>query len=416
MNNLFFKPTVTLLMLSSLVTACSPPLTPRTSPTTIPSLTPIQTSTTSPSLIPTATARTCTGTCSFKFIHPGALDSKAELDFVKTQIQAGEQPWKGEYDKLRRSSAASRPPHGLTYINSNNGDATTSRDDAIGAYTQALLWTYSGDDIYAERAIAILNSWSNLQGFTAGSEQDKLQAGWIGAIFAPAAEIMREYPGWATADIANLQAMFERAFYPQLNTASFWNGNVDLTQIDGMIAIAVFNEDEDAFNAAIERWHVRTRSYFYLASDGTVPSIKGDGGNVQGFWSNPTAWVDGLTQETCRDNGHHTQFAMGSALHAAEAAWHQGIDLYTGETERYAAVLELLATQLLTGDMQGTCANNTAQSNDLYDTWEVGYNHYHNRMGIALPQTDQLIRTQIRPKAPSAVWNLAYETLTHAGN
>ena len=414
MKNLFFKLMVTMLLLSNLVTACGAPLTPTTSPTTSPSVTPAQISTIGPSLTPTLMA--CASNCSFRFIHPGALDSKGELTFVKAQIQAGEQPWKDEYDKLQRSSAATRIPHGLTHINSNDVDATTSRDDAIGAYSQALLWYYSGDDLYAERATAILNSWSNLQGFTAGSEQDKLQAGWIGAIFAYSAEIMREYPGWTETDIANLQTMFERAFYPQLNTASFWNGNVDLTQIDAMMAIAVFNEDEDEFNTAIERWHARTNSYFYLESDVVVPSINGDGGYVQGFWSNPTAWIDGLTQETCRDNGHHTQFAIGSALHAAEVAWHQGVDLYKGETERYTAALELLATQLLTGDMQGICANNTAQSNDLYDTWEIGFNHYHNRMGIDLPQTDQLIRNQIRPKAPRAVWNLVYETLTHAGN
>jgi hypothetical protein len=348
------------------------------------------------------------------FVHPGALDAKQELDFVKAQIQAGIQPWKGEYDRLLASAEARRRPHGLKEIDSQGSAANTSRDDAIAAYAQALLWYYSGDETYAKRSIAILNSWAGLQSFTAGSDQDKLQAGWIGAVFAPAAEIMRLYPGWAATDITALQAMFRRAFYPKLNSASSWNGNVDLTQIDAMMAIAVFNEDLDLFNAGIERWRRRTRSYFYLEADGVVPRINGDGNNVQSFWSQPTAWVDGLTQETCRDNGHHAQFALGSALHAAEVAWHQGVDLYSAETQRYTAALELMATQLVKGDMQGTCADNTP-TKSLFDTWEVGYNHYHNRMGIDLPQTRALIETKIRPKAPRAVWNLAYETLTHAG-
>ena len=64
--------------------------------------------------------------------------------------------------------------------------------------------------------------------------------------------------------------------------------------------------------------------------------------------------------------------------------------------------------------MQGTCANNVTTT-DIYDIWEVGYNRFHNRMGRDLPQTRKLIETQIRPSAPRAVWNLAYETLTHAG-
>ena len=33
-----------------------------------------------------------------------------------------------------------------------------------------------------------------------------------------------------------------------LMTASAWNGNVDLTQIDAMLGIAVFNEDQALFD------------------------------------------------------------------------------------------------------------------------------------------------------------------------
>ncbi len=347
------------------------------------------------------------------FVHPGALNSKAELDFVKAQIQAGAQPWKDEFDRVVSSSYAARDPHGLANIDSADDGANVSRDDAIASYTQALVWYFTDDAAYSERSIAILNSWSRLQGFTAGSEQDRLQAGWIGAVFAPAAEIMRGYSGWAASDIEDLQSMFRRAFYPQLNTASFWNGNVDLTQIDAMMAIAVFNEDEAAFNAGIERLRARSRGYFYLASDGAKPApIAGDGGDPQAFWSNPTRWIDGLTQETCRDNGHHVQYALGSALHAAEVAWHQGVDVYAEHQERYTAAMELMATQLLTGSMQGVCSDDVS-TRSRYDMWEVGYNHYHNRVGVALPNTRKLILEQIRPEAPRAVWNLVYETLTH---
>ena len=125
------------------------------------------------------------------FIHPGALDSRAELDFVKARIQTGSPPWQGELERLRQSSYATRFPHGRAEINSKNDDATVSRDDAAAAYTQALLWYFTDDVASAQRSVAILNSWTNLQSFTAGSDQDRLQAGWIGAVMAPAAEIMR---------------------------------------------------------------------------------------------------------------------------------------------------------------------------------------------------------------------------------
>ncbi|MEI7865797.1 MAG: alginate lyase family protein [Chthoniobacterales bacterium] len=349
------------------------------------------------------------------FIHPGAINSKTELDFVKDRIREGAQPWKDEFDQLKGSGYATRGAHGLQYINSDGEDAEASRDDAMAAYAQALMWYFTDEEVYANRSIATLNSWSALQGFIAGSDQDRLQAGWIGSVFASAAEIMRGHPNWSARDVERFQAMFRRAFYPQLTTASTWNGNVDLTQIDGLMAIVVFNEDKEEFQKALDRLKIRNRAYFYLQSDGTQPApIAGDGGDPQSFWSNPKRWVDGLTQETCRDNGHHSQFGIGSALHAAEIAWHQGVDVYGENQERYTAAMELLATQFLSGTMQGVSRDDTPTA-DRYDAWEVGYNHYHNRKGIALPNTEKLIKDQIRVKAPRAICNLVFDMLTHSG-
>ena len=356
-----------------------------------------------------------TSASAMDFIHPGGINSKAELDFVKGRIKAGAQPWQSEFDQIRNSGSATRVAHGLQTINSESKDAEVSRDDAIAAYAQSLLWYFTDEDVYARRSISILNSWSNLEGFTAGSDQDRLQAGWIGSVFASAAEIMRGYPDWEPRDVERFQGMFRRAFYPQLETASTWNGNVDLTQINALMAIAVFNEDKEEFLKALDRLKIRNRAYFYLKSDGPRPSpIAGDGGDPQAFWSNPKRWIDGLTQETCRDNGHHSQFGLGSALHAAEIAWHQGVDVYGENQERYTAAMELLATQFLSGSMQGICKDDTP-TDDRYDAWEVGYNHYHNRKGVVLRNTSKLIAEQIRAKAPRAVCNLVFDMLTHQG-
>lgn len=347
------------------------------------------------------------------FVHPGALDTREELDFVRSRIREGGQPWKGEFERLRTSPLAVRAPHGLATINSAGPDAAVSRDDAIAAYTQALLWYFSGDDAYALRSAAILDSWAPLERFTAGTEQDRLQAGWIGSVFAQAAEIMRGYPGWTPARISAFQSMFRRAFYPQVNTASFWNGNVDLTEIDAMVSIAVFNDDEAEFRAGLERLRARIPAYIYLSSDGPRPRpIRGDSGDFRKFWYYPAQWVDGLTQETCRDNGHHAQYGIGSALHAAEVAWHQGVDVYSENRVRLTAAMELMARQFLSGSMLGV-APNDSPTPDRYDTWEVGYAHFHDRAGLELPQTRRLIVEQIRTRSERATWNIDYETLTH---
>jgi len=346
------------------------------------------------------------------FVHPGALESQAELDFVKSHIKTGKEPWVTEFNRAKNDQMATRTPHGGT--TSCSPDCKDMMDDATGAYVQALLWHYTDDTRYAESAIKILNSWVNFETIQSGPtpSQGNLDAGWVGAVMAPAAELMRDYSKWAKSDIEAVQAMFKKAFYPWLTTMSTWNGNVDLTQIDAGMSMAVFNEDQDLYDMMLARFKRRVPSYFFLEKDGQPPAIDGDGGNWKGFWSNPTKMMDGMTQETCRDNGHHAQFALGTAIHVCEVAFNQGVDLYSEFQERLTAAMELMAKQFNTGSMQGTCSNDQSTT-DRFRTWEIGYSHFHYTSGFALPQTEQLIVNSIRKTAYS-VLNLAWESLSHA--
>ncbi|MBK7456157.1 MAG: alginate lyase family protein [Anaerolineales bacterium] len=168
---------------------------------------------------------------------------------------------------------------------------TAQKNDARKVYANALAWYYTGDVKYAENAINILNVWgTTFEGFPSAEGQNLLQGGWIGSLLGPAAEIMRGYSGWDPADMAKVQTMFRDHFYPVLNTASTWNGNVDLTQIDAMMSIAVFNDDETEFNLGLQRMEARFPAYFYLESDGGVPAIGGDGDDINKFWNSPTEW------------------------------------------------------------------------------------------------------------------------------
>lgn len=345
------------------------------------------------------------------FVHPGGTNGKTDLDYVKTKIANGEEPWVSKLNEVKALATAG------TNSSTAGLDENGQKADGRKVYANVLCWYFTGNDAYANNAKAILKVWANtFPGYTPPApgqgSQAQLNAAWIGALMGSAAEILRGYTAWSSADIGSVQNMFKTKFYPALNQMSTWNGNVDLTQIDAMMNIAVFNDDTTEFNLGLQRFKARVPAYFYLASDIKAPSINGDGGNTNNFWSNPAMWVDGLTQETCRDNNHHAQYGMASALHAAEVAWNQGVDIYTANTNRFKAVLELMAIQLLSGSMQGTCSNNVT-NNDIYNTWEVGYNHYHNRKGISLPNTKLLIMNKVRPIGQSD-WNIFFETLTHA--
>ncbi|ESQ76627.1 alginate lyase family protein [Asticcacaulis sp. AC402] len=346
------------------------------------------------------------------FRHPGALNTESSLDSVRSRIAQHKSPWASALIEVKRKAQPAGPALTVVDARDRNQDSA-SRLEAEKAYANALAWRLTGDQTYSRQAIAILNRWADFRGFVGGTDQDRLHAGWMGVLFGEAAEIMRSSPDWTSDDIAAFQAMFRRAFYPQLAVASRWNGNVDLTQIDALMTIAVFNDDKVEFERGLQRLQTRLPAYIYLETDSAIAPIAGDGGNVDVFWFRPTKWVDGLTQETCRDNGHHAQFGLASALHAAEIAWNQGVDVYATHAKRFTSAMELMSRQLLTGDMQGTCGNATATA-VVFDTFEVGFNHYHNRLGHALPYTERLIIERVRPHGRSEL-NIFYESLTHAG-
>jgi hypothetical protein len=274
----------------------------------------------------------------------------------------------------------------------------------------------TGDVASANGAIATLKSWNGHAPYQGGSVQSALEGAWAATVLAPAAEIMSQYPGWSDADKTATKNMFKTVFLPAMLLMSQWNGNVDLTQIDALLSIAVFLDDQVSFDKGIERLKLRLPAYFYQSTD--APAVR-DYANGKNNWSTlgcwPAKWVDGVTQETCRDNGHHAQFAIAGALSALETAYIQGVDLYTPNQKRMVDAMELMSLQLSSKDMQGTCANNKTTyqhgDDDRYNTLEIGYNHYHNRKGVPMPQTRIEIDKELRNGKQQ--FNMFHETLTN---
>lgn len=351
------------------------------------------------------------------FTHPGGVNGRVELERVRRDIEASPEQWSrsGRYAGL---FALATPYERTAAPRGDQADEGLAKADAHKAYANALAWYYTRDTRYAATAVKIFEVWaSTFEGYrvTPGvSGQSQLNAGWIGALLGSAAEVLRTYPGWSASHQAAVQRMFQTRFYPALDQESTWNGNVDLTQIDALMNIAVFNENEAWLAQAKARLQRRNLRYFFMPGDGAV-----DPGGSNPSWFEPLRWVPGLTQETCRtrpqppnDNGHHVQFALASALRAAEVAWNQGdASVYDDHQERFVAAMELLAAQVRSGDKQGVCKDPIA-TRSLFDTWSIGFNHYHRRRGLALPETERLLATTpARDRASD--WNIFHESLTH---
>ena len=366
-----------------------------------------------------------TVTESHVFIHPGLLNSKAELDFIKAKIKAGAEPWKSAFNKMRSSNfgSLSWTPKPLAVVNARSNDASVENDDATAAYTQALLWYFTDNEAYAKKAVAILNAWSSkLTSHTSNDLQKQLVAAWCGSVFPLAGEILRaSYQKWTSDDINQFSSMLNKAFLPLLVTGNpTYNGNWELSMINALMCIGVFNEDTTTFKRAVFLWRKRVPAYFYLTTDGKSPfrpygtfDLSSENA-IKNYWFNPFKYFDGLCQETLRDYGHHMQMGLASAVNSAEIAFHQGIDLYTENENRIMAAMEFQASPLLGNAVPQDLFLIGFVASDLLPTWEIAYNHFHNRKGFTLPMTDTLIRTKIRPSYFMTMLNMAWESITHA--
>lgn len=394
-----------------------------------------------------------------KFRHPGILSTTEDLDFIKKKIQAGEEPWKSSFEIMKATAEADlnyKPkPHevvssGFLGKGGAEGGAEDLGRDIHAAYVQTLLWIFTGNEQHAENAVKIFDAWTILKAFEGGNWY--LNAAWGGALFAEAGELLRAtYPKWKKEDITKFQQMLSNTYLPVLhNRKSF--GNREFGVINAMMAIGVFNDDRAAFAEGVSHWINYVPNWIYMKEDGPAPTkpvywkegytpsneelAKLDEGlfpdvknswiysdekmlatmkekklgddktycvnyDAKRAWSNApeAAYIDGLCAETFRDLGH-CDLGFVTLSRAAEIAWHQGIDLYSIHDKRIMAFMELYSFHR-TGEILPK-AFYPIMPTGMNLTFEIGYNHYHNRMGNELPNTKRLIEEFIRPTAMTA--------------
>ncbi len=364
------------------------------------------------------------------FEHPGLWHSKENLELIKSKVNANQEPWKSAYEALDADSA-SNPYYGYQvfeetncgFYNDPNIGCNRIVGDAKVAYTCALRWYVSGDVEYAERAIEIIDAWSTTYLRSIG-DNARLNVAWAAPWWANAAEILRyEYPGWTTTNTNNINAMLDRFDdYLGWPNAKFPNDNRPgnnwyMSSIQAEMAIAVFRDKQWLFDDAVADWKQRIKTYIYQSSDGSTP-IPPPGETSSwtvNLWKsgrNNTAFIDGLCMETCRDIPH-TVLGLDSLVYAAEIAWTQGIDLFSLEKERLKDCFEL-HTDWMTGGYvpSDICDGYLDATTNANAAFELIYNHLHDRLGMNLPNTADIIQ-QYRPRGIGG-WVPIWETLAYA--
>jgi hypothetical protein len=355
------------------------------------------------------------------FRHPGILVNDDQLQWLKARISSHQEPWASAFKAVNASpfAASTYAPAAVANVvcgpnSMPDMGCTAEMNDAIAAYTHALLWYLTGDRSHAQTAIAILNAWSATVKQHSNSNAP-IQTAWAGALFPRAAEIVRwTNAGWASADETRFEAMLKSVYLPAvINGAPNMNGDWELSMAEATVAIGVFLDDKATFDRGVVLWRARLPAFIYLSSDGAVPVLPPGttktSAQILSYWSSPTKLVDGLGQPTCH-NVSYTQHGLGALINVAETARIQGVDLYSEQSARITAGLELHAQYANGAPVPSWLCGGTLVAPAPLPTWEIAYNAYVNRLGGSLPMTGALL-TAIRPTATDHTTD--WETLTH---
>jgi hypothetical protein len=107
------------------------------------------------------------------FKHPGIGLTKEVLENLRTQIRAGKEPWTTYFNQMLLSATADKA---VTSSNQSGTDPTMPASvafdsqsfnskfiaDGLKAYTQAILYVVTGDEVYRANAMRIIRIWSRM--------------------------------------------------------------------------------------------------------------------------------------------------------------------------------------------------------------------------------------------------------------
>jgi hypothetical protein len=332
------------------------------------------------------------------FVHPGGWLSVTDINRIRTAVANQTQPYYSAYLALPSSPSTTYTPNPSAVVTAgtvNSGSLTALQGDEENAWILALKWVATGNQAYATALCGVIDGWSNVL-TTMNGNNGSLRAGIYGGKLAEAAEICAyANPSWPNK--ARAQAMFRQAFAQDihdLSDSNIPNGNWETSCIHGMISIAIFLDDRNLFNRAVN---------YYLFGQGN------------GRVSNYVIDSAGQVQESGRDQGH-TLDGINHLAETAEDAWHQGIDLYgaynnilydafeyTGEYTTGTGTPPFTPNRDAWNDpLNSYYTLSGVESPSIEPNWELVYNHYVNRQGLAAPYiTDVVTASGYRPEPAS---------------
>jgi hypothetical protein len=294
---------------------------------------------------PAAASRTSSTGSSSGLVHPGVLITLPMLEQIRANVRAKKEPQWSAYQSMLDPSHTIGPAEGgrgpvwlgnLSYepapvrnftANMSLSPGTrwlSDKEDALAAYTHALLWFITEDKRYAAKAAEIMNAWAAML-TTPIQAADGLEAAWSGTGWARAAEIIKHTADasvWPEENATAFAKMLTDIYLPWVNEGASTNGNIAMVMSETYLHIGVFTDNRTIVDAAVELYRKQVPAYVYTSKDGPTPKrppVQRDLPNtgpvcgpqcsdaeIFNFWHGNRQFSghDGVAQETCRDLGH----------------------------------------------------------------------------------------------------------------
>ena len=380
------------------------------------------------------------------FVHPGGLHTQEDFDRIKDLLAKGDPTITAAVKVLTQaayaqSTAGTSPVQtivrgggkGENYINAARG--------ATIAYQNALVWKITGNKANASHAINVLMQWANTTKGIGGDSNYALAAGLYGYQFAQAAELLRDYEGWAPERFEQFRQWMLQVWYPSAmgflrgrngtweNVGRWWQApghywsNWGLCNALCVMSIGVLCDDVFIYNQGLS--YIKYDQVGTFTDPRTANPILNDGltefmGNLVVTVTNTPANLKassygtiGQMQESGRDIGHATM-AAGLAIDIAHMAWNQGDDLFSFMDNRLAAGIEFVAAQ--TQNIEGLPWTNykygtngiyytdnrcwtmtgPALGNQIRPYWGTVIGHYQGVLGKDMPYSEMAYANLIK--------------------
>ncbi|MDE3150075.1 MAG: alginate lyase family protein [Acidobacteriota bacterium] len=307
-------------------------------------------------------------------VHPGILQTRADLEFMKARIKASEEPWKSAWDRWVAEPLSSldfKPKPFVHIIRGAYGAGQKGGNElsasAAAVNSHVLQWYVTGNEAHARKVIEILDAWSGtLADFYENDAM--LLAGWTGGEFCNAAEILRAtYPKWGGESLTQFKRMLLTVYVPLLRM--FYpgaNGNWDAAMMYTLLSIGVFCEDRELMESVYT--HYRLGPLNAGITRYVYPS--------------------GQCEETTRDQGH-VQLGLGYMARTCIVAWNQGVDLFAEADNRLALGYEYTSRFMLGEDVPYYGKISQQARGHFGDIYEGVLQHYRYVKHIDMPYTEK---------------------------